>query len=69
MSGKVKACSACQRNGRLTCRRCSDKRVCALTDCAYLPCDVKTSVLLQDQAGGPLSEDVSAGKRGSPEEG
>lgn len=43
MSGKVRACNACQRNGRLTCRRYSDKLRVEDVFFFYCPAVFKTS--------------------------
>lgn len=53
MSGKIRACYVCQRNGRLTCRRYSDS-----VRAWNLKCHVLMVVLFQDQAGGALLEDI-----------
>lgn len=69
MSGKGRACSACQRNGRLTCRRCSrNRRLEGTSPCMSVlkpvPC-----LTFQDPAGGAVSEDVpSAVCRSSKED-
>lgn len=69
MSVKLKACNACQRNGRLTCRRYCDK--VWTVDVFLLPVGLKhmTWLLFQDQAGGAVSEDIPSGVCGSAEEG
>lgn len=60
MSRKFRACQACQRNGRITCRRYS---VC---DCVRIWGEefwlmIRRCVVFQDPAGGSVFEDVPCG--------
>lgn len=57
MSRKFRACQACQRNGRLTCRRYSVCVCFGRVGFGRLSADV----LFQDQAGGAVFEDIPGG--------
>lgn len=68
MSVKAKACNACQRNGRITCRRYQDRGYINVWLCSS---DLSWLMMLrfQDQAGGALFEDVPSGVHWPVEEG
>ncbi|CAG08530.1 unnamed protein product [Tetraodon nigroviridis] len=59
MSRKFRACQACQRNGRITCRRYSVCDCVCIWEVLWLM--ISQRAVFQDPAGGAVYEDVSCG--------